>query len=225
MNQCDASAFAELITDVLAFYGQKVSQFGLSVWWEACRPFEYEAVRRALSRHAMDPERGQFSPKPADLVRQMKGTPSDRAAKAWSLVMDAASRVGAYTDVVFDDQIIHAVVEDMGGWVQLCRSDIARISYQQHRFHEAYSAYCNRGDLVEWPRKLRGDRSPDDVYLSRGLPPPKPALIGDQARARWVLANGVDACKRVTFAGDLAEQAIARLAEDTEQASGQGQAA
>lgn len=212
MNQSDQARFAALLTDVLAFYGQAVSSFALSVWWEACRSFEYEAVQRALSRHAMDPERGMFAPKPADVVRQVQGTPTDRAARAWSITLDAASRVGAYTDVVFDDPIIHAAIEDMGGWVALCRTDTDRLSYLQHRFTEAYRAYANRGDLTTYPRKLTGDRSPDETYLSRGLPPPKPVLIGDPARAQIVLTNGSTAGRlQITSVAEAAVGALTQI--------------
>lgn len=204
MNTQDREQFAQLLTDVLGFYGQTTSTFALSVWWEACRGLEFSAVQRALSRHAMDPERGMFAPKPADVVRQVQGTPTDRAARAWSIVLDAASRVGAYTDVVFDDPIIHVVVEDMGGWVALCRTDTDRLSYLQHRFTEAYRAYTNRGDLTQYPRKLTGDRSPDEVYMARGLPPPKPVLIGDPVRAQRVLTNGSSAGRlQITSVADV----------------------
>jgi hypothetical protein len=213
MNADDRERFAELLTDVLAFYGQRLSQFGMSVWWQACQPFEFESVQRALSRHAMDPERGQFAPKPADLVRQLVGTPTDRAARAWSVVLDAASRVGAYSDVVFDDAIIHVVVDDLGGWPALCRTESERLSYAQHRFIEAYRAYTNRGDVTAWPRRLGGDRSSDDTYLSRGLPPPKPVLIGDAVRAMQVMRGGSD-CGRhqLTKLDDVAAQAIGQIA-------------
>jgi len=212
MNQSDQARFAALLTDVLAFYGQAVSGFALSVWWEACKSFEYEAVQRALSRHATDPERGMFAPKPADVVRQVQGTPTDRAASAWSVTLDAASRVGAYTDVVFDDPIIHAAIEDMGGWVALCRTDTDRLSYLQHRFTEAYRAYANRGDLTTYPRKLTGDRSPDETYLSRGLPPPKPVLIGDAARAQLVLTNGSTAGRlRLSNVAEVAVGALTQI--------------
>lgn len=213
MLPTDREQFANLLTDVLAFYGQSVSAFALTVWWQACQPFDFQAVNRALSRHATDPERGMFAPKPADLVRQMQGTPTDCAAKAWSSVLAAASRVGAYTDVVFDDPIIHAVVEDMGGWPAVCRTETDRLSYAQHRFTEAYRAYTNRGDLTEWSRKLTGDRSPDETYLSRGLPPPKPVLIGDAARAVQVLSGGSESRQTITRLDDLTQLAVARIVD------------
>ena len=71
MNPADRGEFARLLTDALAFYGKDVSRFALDVWWQACQPFTLDQVSRALTRHAMDAERGQFAPKPADLVRQL----------------------------------------------------------------------------------------------------------------------------------------------------------
>lgn len=211
MTPTDRERFASLLTDVLAFYGQKVSTFALSVWWEACQGLDLAIVQRALSRHAMDPERGMFPPKPADIVRQVQGTPTDRASRAWSRLIEAASRVGAYTDVAFDDPTIHAVVEDMGGWPTVCRTEAANLSYQQHRFTEAYRGYVNRGDLDRYPPRLIGDRSPDETYTSRGLPPPKPVLIGDPEKARQVMRGGTAGARQITSAVAIAEEAIARI--------------
>ena len=189
MIDSDKPAFATLMTDALAFYGKDVSRFALDVWWQSCQPFEFDQVARALMRHAMDAERGQFAPKPADIVRQLAGTATDRAMLAWGKAIDAASRVGAYTDVVFDDAAIHAAIEDLGGWPKFCRGDVKDLSYLQHRFTQSYSAYGNKGDF-DYPARLMGDRSPDDVYAKRGLPPPKPAVIGDVEKARAVAQIG-----------------------------------
>jgi hypothetical protein len=198
MKHEDFERFAEVLSDSMAFWGKDVSAFALQVWWQACQPFDLDQVTRALSRHAMDPERGQFAPKPADLVRQLSGTVSDKAMLAWGKALDAASRVGAYTDVVFDDPAIHAAIEDLGGWPKFCRGDVKDLSYLQHRFSQSYTAYAGRGDFA-YPRRLMGDRSADEVYTKRGLPPPKPAVIGDIERARQVYRAGVTGGK--TFIG------------------------
>lgn len=194
MKPSEREDFAQLITDVLAYYRQDASRFVLDLWWGACQPFELEQVRAAMQRHATDAEHGKFAPKVADVVRILAGTATDRAALAWGKVHEAMSDVGAYTDVVFDDPATHAVIEDLGGWPKICRTELAELSYLQHRFCEGHRAYAGRGTF-EYPRRLMGDRSPDSEYAKKGLPPPKPALVGDPARARLVYEQGCAAGK------------------------------
>ncbi len=186
--------FKNLLTDVMAFYRQDLSTFALSVWWQACQTFDFEQISRALTAHAMDPERGQFPPKPADLVRVLSGTATDRAAIAWGKAHEAMGSVGAYTDVVFDDPAIHAVIEDLGGWPKLCRTELKDLGYMQHRFTESYRAYVGRGQF-DYPRRLGGDRSPDSEYLKVGLQLPRPAMVGNPQACRKVYQQGSAAGK------------------------------
>jgi hypothetical protein len=189
MTEQEKPALLALVSDVLGFYRQDTSEFALSVWWQASQGFDLEQVRKALTQHAMDADRGQFAPKPADLVRQLAGTATDRAMLAWGKVLQAMSAVGAYTDVVFDDPAIHAAVIDLGGWPKICRGETKDLGYLQHRFCEAHRAYTGRGSF-DYPRLLNGDRSPDAVFAKRGLKPPKPAVVGDRATARIVYKGG-----------------------------------
>lgn len=194
MTNNEKPRFQALLADVLAFYRQDLSPFAMSVWWQACERFDFQQVSKALNAHALDPERGQFAPKPADLVRVLAGTTTDRAAIAWGKTFEAMGSVGAYTDVVFDDPAIHAVVEDLGGWPKLCRTDLKELGYLQHRFAESYRAYVGRGQF-EYPRRLGGDRSPDSEYLKVGLKLPRPATVGDLEGCRRVYRGGGSAGK------------------------------
>ncbi|MEJ5127646.1 DUF6475 domain-containing protein [Comamonas sp. MYb21] len=189
MQMSDRAAFAQLITDVLAYYRQDASRFVLELWWNACRGFELEQLRQAIQRHCTDAERGQFAPKVADLAKILQGTATDRAAIAWGKVHGAMSSVGAYQDVVFDDPAIHAVVDDLGGWQKVCRMPLDELGYLQHRFTESYRAYAGRGEF-DYPRRLSGDRSPDSEYQKIGLKPPAPVVVGDRVAARQVYLQG-----------------------------------
>src|SRR5882724_4917585 len=175
MLPTDKPALTKLVTDVLAYYRQPVSEFTLSVWWQACQQFTLEQVKKGLTAHATNPDGGQFAPKVADLVRILSGTHTDRAMLAWGKVHEAMGAVGAYQDVVFDDPAIHAAVDDCGGWPKMCRTELKELSYLQHRFCESHKAYTGRGTF-NYPRRLSGDRSPDSEYAKKGLPPPKPAV-------------------------------------------------
>lgn len=194
MQPSERSAFAQLITDVLAYYRQDASRFVLDLWWGACQPFELAQIHQAMQRHATDPEHGRFAPRVADVVRILAGTAADRAALAWGKTLEAMGSVGAYTDVVFDDPAIHAAVLDLGGWPKVCRTDLKDLGYLQHRFCESHRAYTGRGTF-DYPRCLGGDRSPDSEYAKVGLPPPRIAFIGNAERARLVYEGGSAAGK------------------------------
>lgn len=198
MQPTDLKPFQRLLTDALAYYGKDATKFTLDVWWNACQQFDLEQVSKALTAHAMDPERGQFAPKVADIIRVLAGTSTDRASLAWGKVLEAAQRVGAYQDVVFDDPAIHAAVEDCGGWPKLCRTDLKELGYLQHRFCESHKAYTGRGSF-EFTRRLAGDRSPDAEYEKKRLPLPQPVMVGDVDRCRDVLAAGGAGKTAITF--------------------------
>lgn len=178
-----------IVTEVAELYGASVSTAALGFWVAALERYDIEQIRKAFAAHMRDPDGGRFMPKPAHLMKFLEGNSTDQAAIAWGKALEAASSVGAYTDVVFDDPAIHATIEDLGGWPKFCRTETAELSYLQHRFTQSYQAYAHKGDFA-YGRKLGGDRSADDVYTKRSLPAPRHALIGDAGKAKEVYRLG-----------------------------------
>lgn len=197
MDNSDKTGFGELLHGVMAYYKQDLSPFTLSLWWQACAGYDLEQVSKALSAHVVDPETGRYPPKVADVVRQLSGTTTDRAEAAWSKAMRAISSVGPWRDVVFDDPVIHAVIDALGGWPKVCSTTLDDLSYLQHRFTTSYKALSK--DVPKYSRVLRGLRSPDEIYAQKGLAPPKPAIVGDIDKARQVYLQGVKEWKPVTL--------------------------
>lgn len=217
MHPNDKPAVVALVTDVLAYYRQPVSEFTLFVWCQAMQPYSLEQLRKAMTAHATNPDGGQFAPKVADIIRILDGTHTDRAMLAWGKVHEAMSAVGAYQDVVFDDPAIHAVVEDLGGWPKVCRGELKDLSYLQKRFCDGHKAYAGRGEFA-YPRRLMGDRSPDSDYEAKGLRLPRPALVGNHERAAEVYLNGSSSGKTAIVYADpaslaLANEALRRIAQ------------
>jgi hypothetical protein len=178
MHQSELKEFSRMVSDALGYWKQDASEFTLQVWWQGCQPFSFEQVSKALTAHATDPDKGQFAPKVADIVRQLAGTKTDRSLLAWGRVHDAMSSVGAYQDVDFGDNAIHAAIIDLGGWPKVCRTESKDLSYLQHRFCETYRAYQSAG--AAQCDALIGDRSPTDMYIKKGLPAPKAVKVGHQ---------------------------------------------
>lgn len=192
MTPAERSKLIEVLSGVHDFYGKDLSKFAITVWEQACNTFDVQQVSKALSAHLMDPERGQFMPKPADIVRQLQGTNTDRSLIAWGKVLDAMQRVGAYASVCFDDGLIHASISDMGGWMQLCRSKTDELPFLQKRFCDGYKAYANRGD-ASYPAVLLGEH--ELTNNSKGYASAPPVLIGNPDAAERVRLNGVNGPK------------------------------
>lgn len=187
MQQSELEGFQALLTDALAFYRQDVSEFALSVWWQSCRPFSLEQVQKAFTVHATDAERGRFPPMPADIVKHLQGTQTDRSLMAWGKVMEGIQRVGAYQSVGFDDPAIHAAVEDLGGWTTICRSTMQELPHLQRRFTEAHRAYSGRQSFP-YPAYLIGESEAANRTAGKRVAPP--VLIGNPQRAAEVQRLG-----------------------------------
>jgi|GEM_PF-189973 len=188
MDEGDREAFAELVTEALGFYRQDVTEFQLEIWWEALRRFELAEVRKAFSFHIQNPDRGQFPPRPADVTRYLAGGSTDRALRAWSSVERAIKHIGPYRSIVFDDPIIHRVIDDMGGWLALCETSTERdLEFKGQEFRTRYQGYAVRRPQ-DWPPQLPGYAEQD--ARARSLQPPDPVVYGDHQRALAVHEQG-----------------------------------
>jgi len=189
MREQDIPRLTDLLAGVMDFYAREVSRFQLEVWTEALRGYDLEDVRRALSLHVQDPDRGQWAPKPADITRLLRGGSGDRSLRAWSQVERAIRTIGPYQSVVFDDPIIHAVIDEMGGWVHLCETPRTErdLEFRSQKFRRRYQGYAVTGPR-EWPSVLHGVIARDNQ--AAGYAAPEPLIVGDREKARLVHDRG-----------------------------------
>jgi hypothetical protein len=188
MKTEDFQEFHDGIVGVMSFYRQDVSRFALDIWWQAMKPFDLDAVRQAFSRYVVNPDSGQYPPKPADIVRLIEGTTQDAATLAWAKTMQAVGRVGQYQSIAFDDPIIHAVIEDIGGWPGLCQTTEDEVPFVQRRFEQVYRTYRSRGQAPAYPRYLPGVSELQNA--GKGYTSDPPRLVGDLEKAKAVVAGG-----------------------------------
>lgn len=217
MKQQDYFEFIELMSSVCELYSKApLSEFTISIWWGALESFSFQEVRAGLSRHIQNPDNGQFFPKPADVVRALGGTTADSAAIAWSKLDRAVRSVGLYQDVAFDDAIIHAVVQDMGGWVAVCSKSDQEWPFVQREFENRYRGYATRRVTPDYPPILIGVASASNAMNAHEFRPElrnyksKPVLIGEVKRAQLVIAGGVECAggTKITRLSYLSKDAI-----------------
>lgn len=190
MIDSDKPKFFTLIAGVYAFYRQDISDFAGGVWWEAMKPFDLAAVADALNRHCVNPDSGQFMPKPADVVKMLQGSSLDSAMVAWSKVDKAVRQVGTYATVAFDDPVIHRVIHDMGGWVKLGTKNEQEWPFAAKEFENRYRGYRIRNETPEYPQTLIGIAEAQNAQNGIGSQPP--VLIGNADRAKQVMVKGTD---------------------------------
>lgn len=189
--------FAAIVTLTLCgVYGkQKPERDMLALWFGALQRFDIDDVRAAFSRHVGDPDRGQFPPRPADIVRQIDGSTTGAAPLAWGKVIQAVAQVGSWTTVVFDDAAIHAVIADLGGWPEICRTTNDELPFLQRRFESAYRSYRERGKF-DYPPRLLGSHSINNS--ATGNPIGGALFIGDPQACQLVQERGVSGGLRLT---------------------------
>ena len=71
MIDTDRERFATALLATFEVYGKELSDMVVKVWWASLKPHNIDDVCSALTKHISDPERGQFPPKPADVIRFM----------------------------------------------------------------------------------------------------------------------------------------------------------
>jgi hypothetical protein len=148
---------------VYDFYRQELSEFAVRIWIDACAEFAMADIERAFMLHLKDPDAGRFLPKPADLVRQLRGSADDEAAIAWGQVLNAARGRGS----VPADDLTHQALDALGGLSVLGRADESQNGYLQRRFTDAFKAHRRRA-LLDQAVPLLGNES---VSLIGNHPP------------------------------------------------------
>ena len=189
MTDDDKRRFGGILTGLAEYYQRPISPVILDLYWQGLRRFDLTAIQDAVGRHIAAGDTGQFMPKVSDIAKLIEGSSGDAALMAWAKVLKAAKSVGAYATVAFDDPITHAVLSDMGGWVQICHTAEDELPFREKDFCGRYRAYKQRpSEQVSYPPKLLGVF--DQENASKGYDEQPVTLIGDPAKAQLVLKNG-----------------------------------
>lgn len=188
MREAEIESLVSLVAEVYAFYKTDFSKFAAGVWVQSMKPFDLSAVQQAMNRHCMNPDSGQYCPKPADIVRMLGGTSQDSALSAWSKVERTLTHKGTWVSVVFDDALIHRVLSDMGGWIPLGSKKTDELPFVRNEFVTRYRGYRMRSENPEYPRVLIGSAEAGNAQNNKPIAPP--VLVGNPIDAERVMLNG-----------------------------------
>lgn len=212
MTPNDFEKFSEGVQGVYSFYGKEVSAFALDVWWSALKAYDLAAVIQAFNRHLMNPDTGQWLPKPADIVKMFGGRTQDKALQAWSKVDKAVRTVGPHQSVAFDDPVIHRVLQEMGGWIGFGQKSEDEWPFVAKEFENRYRSYAMRGEVPEYPPVLIGVA--EAYNEQKGFKSAPPMLIGNPNQAQLVMENGSKTPMIGVTRADAALQLVDKGAKD-----------
>ncbi len=187
MNEGEKPQFAQSMTAVGEIYGREISEIMVGIYWNALKNYEMTDVQKAFQGHTRDTDNGQFFPKPADLIRHIDGNKDGKALRAWSKAYQAIRRYGRRNSVVFDDALIHAVIEDMGGWIDFAGMSEEDAPFRAREFEKRYRSGLLTGVGNYLPVLI----GMDDAHNILGgfQEKPAPFFMGDTARCQLVLSG------------------------------------
>lgn len=136
----DRERLLQTLAATYAYYERELTQFAVKVWLEDLADLPIDAVCAAFVAHRRDPQRGQWLPKSADILRQIRGDIESDAHLAWGDVMRIACN-GGRGEV---DAVTLAAVKSLGGISVIQHAKPEQNQWLQKRFLEAYAVYARR---------------------------------------------------------------------------------
>lgn len=180
--------FSNYILGMASMRRIDLSPMQVEIWFETLREFDIDSIKSAMLRHMKDPDEGKWMPQPSDIIRIMQGGGTMNLAElAWNQAFKAVEIVGSWVDVLFDDPIVHAVIDGMGGWAKFCQGTYKDFDYKRQQFIRSYNAYKQREDF-DYPAVLIGITHTEN--LLRGYKPQPPVVVGDREKAALVYQKG-----------------------------------
>lgn len=187
MNDADKRPFYTMMVGMSDFYDKPISEGALKLWWFDLREFELADIERAFHVYRLSDE-GRYLPKTSDIAKIINGSGADRSMRAWSMVDKTVRSVGRYQTVVFDDEIIMVVINDMGGWEKFGVQKESELPFVAKEFCNRYKGYVLQGGVTSWPNKLPGLIERNNSAMGGKVP--EPLLIGNPTKAKQVLLAG-----------------------------------
>ncbi len=131
MNQNEFKAFSEVMTAAWSFH-RPIAPAQVSMAFELLKPFPLAMVVEAIKAHCVDPVRGQFPPKPADVVAQIEKWRPQRisADEAWTMLPRDESDTVVWTDEIGEAYAISCKEPDRNARRMAFRAAYERITEQ-----------------------------------------------------------------------------------------------
>lgn len=110
MFETDFDPFIDMVDATYSLHGKTLPGIAKAMFFRAMSAYSIDAVRAAIDAHVKDSQRGQFPPKPADLIAQIEGHAANDSRpgpeEAWAIAVQAFDESAT---VVMTDEIAEAM--------------------------------------------------------------------------------------------------------------------
>lgn len=194
MDRSDYDAFAKMLDAVYSLHNKTLTAEAKAIFFRSMARYPLDVVRSAIDANVRDPQRGQYPPKPADLMAQIEGRAANDgrpgAEEAWAIALRGADESET---VVTTPEIVEAF--------GICQSVLETGDEVGARmaFKEAYSRLVSHaraaGRPVNWSASLGWDIAKREGALRQAeaagllpastvaalLPPPAKVSAGEKS--------------------------------------------
>jgi len=168
--------FNKIFTPLGIIFEKSVSKELVKIYYELLKGYSDEQIDRALNITA---KTCKFFPKPAEIIETIEGNQSEKSLLAWEKVKRGIEEAGVYQSVIFDDLVIHKVIDSLGGWISIFEIE-GDLTWYQKDFERLYQAYNNKPQLLQnTPKKLLGLIEIENRNSNYLEDIPEAILIGD----------------------------------------------
>lgn len=181
MDKPDYQPFVQMLDAVYALHGKSLNAEAKALFFRALSQFPLGMVRAAMDAHVRDPNRGQFPPKPADLMAQIVGQSNDDGRpgpdEAWAIALTSR-----------DESETVVWTREMAAAFDICRPVLdggdevgARMAFKD-AYNRLVTEARRDGNPVAWSASLGWDIEKREVALHTAvtrnqLPAPAAAAL------------------------------------------------
>ncbi len=148
--------FAQALLALASAFNAECDEMKVRAFWMGLDDIPIEKIELAV-RLAM--KGCKFMPTVREL-RELAGemSPEQRAIRAFDAFAGAVQSLGCYGSPDFDDRVINATVNNMGGWLRICeRADEPDFDvWGRKEFERIYVSLCRTGISSEMGSRLIG---------------------------------------------------------------------
>lgn len=176
MSELDIKIFKQGMMMMCAVANREPTEILLDTYYALLKDLSEDQFQSAVT-HVLSDRQYTNLPIPANIREAAIGKLDDEALIALAKLERAMPTWGAYRSIIFDDPIIHAIVQSMGGWVKVCVMPDDEWKFRRIEFLKTYKAFAPNLNRLQVPFKLVGIDESDNPTL-----PPKIAYAGSREK-------------------------------------------